>query len=194
MRSSGWDVSNDSEPEDSLNSGKFSHVGEEPEVQFDGGKGEWRLHGGSREFTMREWGEEGRVGDEKRREEGGEWDLKSVWEKSRVAYSDSGCTDELETQEMDEEESRVCCCNVVSGVKTLVTLSAVINLATIATGGVGFTLGLVDYWGDQDLFTSVMVIIAINAFIRIIVNGVFIIMVVYIVLIFIIVNSVHDYQ
>ena len=47
----------------------------------------------------------------------------------------------------------------MSGVKILVTLFAVINLGTIATGGVGFTLGLVDYWGDQDLFTSVMVTI-----------------------------------
>ena len=168
MRSNGWDVSNDSEPEDSLNSGKFSHVGEESEVQFDGREGDWRLHGGNREFTMREWGDEERVGDKKRREEGGEWDLKSVWEKNRVAYSDSGCTDELETQETDEDESRVCCCNVVSGVKTLVTLSAVINLATIATGGVGFTLGLVDYWGDQDLFTSVMVISLIIVYIGII--------------------------
>merc|ERR1712025_594009 len=45
----------------------------------------------------------------------------------------------------------------ITGVKILVTIFAVSNLGIIATGGVGFTLGLVDYWSDQDLFTSVMI-------------------------------------
>ena len=41
MPTSGWDVSQESEPEDSLNSGKFSQVGEEGgEVQF-GGSGDY---------------------------------------------------------------------------------------------------------------------------------------------------------
>ena len=43
--------------------------------------------------------------------------------------------------------------------KLLVLVFAVINLGAIATGGVGFTLGLVNYWSDdQDLFTSIMVL------------------------------------
>ena len=100
----------------------------------------------------------------KRREEGGEWGLKSVWEGGRVACSESGFTDDTEDMKYEEDGSRVCCCDAVSGVKILVTLFAVINLGIIATGGVGFTLGLVDYWSDQDLFTSVMVIITNSIF------------------------------
>ena len=106
----------------------------------------------------------------KRREEGGEWGLKSVWEGRRAACSQNGYTEDTEDLKYEEDGSRVCCCDAVSGVKILVTLFAVINLGIIATGGVGFTLGLVDYWSDQDLFTSVMVIIISNMFCIIIVN------------------------
>ena len=64
MVTTGWDVGQDSEPEDSLNSGTFSQVGEEGGgVQFGVREEEWRLHGGvngrSREFTMREWRDQG---------------------------------------------------------------------------------------------------------------------------------------
>ena len=47
MVTTGWDVRQDSEPEDSLNSGTFSHLGEEGGgVQFWLREGEWRLQGG----------------------------------------------------------------------------------------------------------------------------------------------------
>ena len=137
-------------------------------MQFGGREGEWRVHGESKEFTMRKWVDQGRADDMKRRDEGGEWNLKSVWEKDRVTCSEVGYSDDMENTAQEEGGSKVCCCDAVSGVKTLVTLFAVINLGTITTGGVGFTLGLVDYWGDQDLFTSVMVTI-VNSILSIII-------------------------
>ena len=88
---------------------------------------------------MRKWGDQGRADDVTRRDKGGEWNLKSVWEKDRVTCSEGGFTDDMEDIAQEEDGSKV-------------KLFAVINLVIIATGGVGFTLGLVDYWGDQDLF------------------------------------------
>ena len=48
-----------------MNSGQFRQVDEKgSDVQFGVREGEWRLqgegHGGSREFTMREWEDKGR--------------------------------------------------------------------------------------------------------------------------------------
>ena len=141
MRSTGWDISKESEPEDSLNSGKFSLVGDED--YNEGEKGEQK-------------------GDLR-----GEWDLRSVWgDRLGTGWSESGVDTDSED---DIKHRRVCCCDAVSGAKTLVSLFAVINLGIIATGGVGFTLGLVGYWSNEEIFPSIMVIkrnLAFNFFDR----------------------------
>ena len=69
--------------------------------------------------------------------------------------------------EVEEEEliEKLCCCDEPTRVKILITLFAVINL-----GGIGFTLGLIDYWSEQDLFTPIMVIIINSIFSIIIVT------------------------
>ena len=135
-------------------------------------EGEWRLGGdeGSREFTMREWEDKGRLGKMTKEVEGGEWDLRSGrgWGEGGVSFSDGGDTSVTEEVEEEEQIEQICCCNEVTGVKILITIFAVINLGIIATGGVGFTLGLVDYWSD--LFTPVMVIIINSIFSIIIVT------------------------
>ena len=115
MVTTGWDVGQDSEPEDSLNSGTFSQVGEEGGgVQFGVREGEWRLQGGV-QGRSREWGDQGGSDEMKRREEGGEWGLKSVWEGGRVACSESGYTDDTEDLKQEEDRSKVCCCDAVYG-------------------------------------------------------------------------------
>ena len=70
--------------------------------------------------------------------------------------------------EVEEEEpiEKLCCCDEPTRVKILITLFAVINL-----GGIGFTLGLIDYWSEQDLFTPIMVIIINSIFSIIIVTS-----------------------
>ena len=48
------------------------------------------------------------------------------------------------------------CCGAVAGLKVVLAGFALTNLGLIAVGGVGFTLGLLDYW-DRDDFTVVVV-------------------------------------
>ena len=135
-------------------------------------EGEWRLGGGegSREFTMREWEDKGRWGKMTREVEGGEWDLRSGrgWGEGGVSCSDGGDTSVTEEVEEEEQIEKLCCCDEVIGVKILIILFAVINLGIIATGGIGFTLCLVDYWSD--LFTAFLVIIVNSIFSIIIVS------------------------
>ena len=136
-------------------------------------EGELRLveEEGSKEFTMRELEDNRRRGI-MRDVGGGEWDLRSgrVWGERGVSglkRDNTGVTGKLGEEEQIET---ICCCDEVTGVKILITLFAVINLGIIATGGIGFTLGLVDYWSEQDLFTPVMVIIINSIFSIIIVT------------------------
>ena len=71
MVATGWDVGQDSEPEDSLNSGTFSQVGEEGGgVQFGVREGEWRLQEGVH-GRSREWGDQG--GTDEIKKKGGGW-------------------------------------------------------------------------------------------------------------------------
>ena len=120
---------------------------------------DWRLRGeeGGREFTMREWQDKERWIT--RKDEGGEWDLRTGkgWEEGGVINTVNINTDVRDEKTEEEISDDVCCCDEITGVKILVTIFAVSNLGIIATGGVGFTLGLVDYWSEQDLFISVMV-------------------------------------
>ena len=152
-----------------MNSGQFRQVDEKgSDVQFGVREGEWRLEGdgGSKEFTMREWGDKGRWGQMAREGEGGEWDLKRGrgWGEGGVTSPESVDMKIFGESKEEEEIGKVFCCDSLTGVKILITLFGVINLGIIATGGMGFTLCLVDYWSEQDLFTSVMVIIIISIY------------------------------
>lgn len=132
-----WKVEQGTEEEES---GQYRSLGAE---------GEWRLGGAdeTREFTMRDWGNQPpSLG------EGGEWDLRSGRDWGEVKNEIRDDEDERE-----EEGGTFCCCSELFGVKVVLAVFAVFNLGIIATGGVGFTLGLVNYWEGADLFTFIMI-------------------------------------
>ena len=154
----GWDVSAGSDQDETLSSGQFRQVGEK---EKNGHPRKWKLSGeeGTKEFSNREWEDSRKWGKLLREREGGEWDLRSgnTWGDQGVNLSDIGHS--MVTEEsMKEEEFPTWCCSKLRAVNILVTIFAVINLGLVATGCVGFTLCLVEYWSEH-LFTSVMVII-----------------------------------
>ena len=79
------------------------------------------VYGGSRELE-----DQGGSNEIKRREEGGEWGLTRVVGGRESGCSESGYTDYTEDLILEQDGNKV-------------------NLGIIDTGGVGFTLGLVDY-------------------------------------------------
>ena len=118
--------------------------------------GDWRLvwagEEGSKEFAMREWGSKGGGKPEHMiwESDGGEWDLRS----GRELVDGMGVRMDVE---LESNNQTVFCLDERRLVTVVVILFALINLAIIATGGVGFTLCLVNYWKDQDVLTYVMV-------------------------------------
>ena len=59
-------------------------------------------------FTIQKCGDQGKADDMKRRDKGGERNLKSVWEKDRVPCSEVGFTDDMEDIAQEEDGSKVC--------------------------------------------------------------------------------------
>ena len=118
--------------------------------------GDWRLvwagEEGSKEFAMREWG--GTCGGKPEHmiweSDGGEWDLRS----GRELVDGMGVKKNVELESSNQTDF---CLDERRLVTVVVILFALINLAIIATGGVGFTLCLVNYWREQDMLTYVMV-------------------------------------
>ena len=148
-----------SEQDETLSSGQFRQVGEKEKIEE---LKEWRLSGeeGTKEFSNREWKDSRKWGKLLREREGGEWDLRSgnTWGDQGVNLSDIGHSMVTEESMKEEDEFPLWCCSQLRAVNILITIFAMINLGLMATGCVGFTLCLVEYWSEH-LFTSFMVII-----------------------------------
>ena len=101
---------------------------------------------------MREWGGKGGGKLEHMiwESDGGVWDLRS----GRELVDGMGVRMDVE---LDSNNQTVFCLDERRLVTVVVILFALVNLAIIATGGVGFTLCLVNYWKEKDVLTYVMV-------------------------------------
>ena len=159
-----WEVDggNQSQNEESLNSGL---------------EGEWKLHGeaeaGSREFAMREWGEAG-VGNGKPviAGGGGEWKLEPgepggreerIWGVELTVTpggssirGGGGADSQDPTHAVQSWNRRFCCCDHLTEIKIFITIFGLINLGIMASGGVGFGLGLTNNH-KEDTFKYLMV-------------------------------------
>ena len=112
-------------------------------------EGEWKLHkedvSGTREFAMREWGD----GDNRKQStEGGEWKLQEgkIWGvELTVTPEDPGINDGGIKEAVTERKKwsrKFCCCDHLTEIKIFITIFGLINLGIMASGGVGFGLGL----------------------------------------------------
>ena len=130
----------------------------EAELSLSGVEGEWKLKGeeerASREFAMREWGEET---SQTSISEGGQWRLEEAGEKTWPDKMADHEEDEVGSAEQKKSERRVCCCDQVTEIKIFITVFAIINLGIMAAGGVGFGLGLNLQTDGEETFKYLMV-------------------------------------
>ena len=98
-------------------------------------EGEWKLQGQvegtSREFAMREWGENGTS------VRPGEWDLRkgNLWEKD-LSYSENLKAHSKEELNKDEDTRKCWCCDQLTEISVFICIFAVFNICFIATGGI----------------------------------------------------------
>ena len=130
----------------------------EAELSLSGVEGEWKLKGeeerASREFAMREWGEDI---SQTSISEGGQWRLEEAGDKTWPEKIADHEEDEVGSPEQKKSERRVCCCDQVTEIKIFITVFAIINLGIMAAGGVGFGLGLTLQTNGEDTFKYLMV-------------------------------------
>ena len=124
----------------------------EAEVSLTGVEGEWKLQGEEErartEFAMREWGDQT---GEARLSEGGQWRL-----EEGKGWSEKMTEDQLE-EVSPAPGRRICCCDHVTEIKIFITIFGIINLGVMASGGVGFGLGLGMHHNAEDTFKYLMV-------------------------------------
>ena len=125
----------------------------EAEVSLTGVEGEWKLQGEEErartEFAMREWGDQT---GEARLSEGGQWRL-----EEGKAWADNINVDQLEELKTPAGQRRVCCCDHLTEIKVFITIFGIINLGIMASGGVGFGMGLTMHQNAEDTFKYLMV-------------------------------------
>ena len=135
----------------------------EAELSLSGVEGEWKLKGeeerASREFAMREWGEDS---SQTSISEGGQWRLQEAggdkaWPEKMGEDEDPLAEVSSSSPEQKKGERRVCCCDEVTEIKIFITVFAIINLGIMAAGGVGFGLGLTLHSNGEDTFKYLMV-------------------------------------
>ena len=127
-------------------------------------EGEWKLHkedvSGTREFAMREWGD-----DDNRKQvtECGEWKLQEgkIWGVELTVTPEDHGINEGGIKETVAERKRwkrkFCCCDHLTEIKIFITIFGLINLGIMASGGVGFGLGLSNTH-KEETFKYLMVI------------------------------------
>ena len=141
-----WELEDNNQNEESLNSGT---------------EGEWKLHKdeevGDREFAMRQWNH-----DRDKTTLEGEWSLQEgkIWSGDTVTTTTSSSTAHLEPVHpgiRDKWREKYCCCDHLTEIKIFITIFGLINLGIMASGGVGFGLGLTNNHREET-FKYLMVI------------------------------------
>ena len=124
----------------------------EAEASLTGVEGEWKLQGEEErartEFAMREWGD---GTGQARPSEGGQWRLEEKMTEDQMEVS------------RPAPERRICCCDHVTEIKIFITIFGIINLGVMASGGVGFGLGLGMHHNAEDTFKYLMVNIILGS-------------------------------